>query len=89
MDLGKNIAKARKNANMTQEQLAEKLQVARQTVSKWEAGTTMPTVPGLVKLAEALETDCNSLLAEEENSRKSNRRKRATWWTGRNSILYW
>ena len=66
MDLGKNIAKARKNANMTQEQLAEKLQVARQTVSKWEAGTTMPTVPGLVKLAEALKTDCNSLLAEEE-----------------------
>ena len=37
MDLGKNIAKARKNASMTQEQLAEKLQVARQTVSKWEA----------------------------------------------------
>ena len=34
MDLGKNIAKARKNANLTQEQLAEKLQVARQTVSK-------------------------------------------------------
>ena len=67
MDLGKNIAKARKNANLTQEQLAEKLQVARQTVSKWEAGTTMPTVPGLVKLAKALETDCNSLLAEEEN----------------------
>ena len=33
MDLGKNIAKARKNANLTQEQLAEKLQVARQTVS--------------------------------------------------------
>ena len=66
MDLGKNIAKARKNANLTQEQLAEKLQVARQTVSKWEAGATMPTVPGLVKLAEALQTDCNSLLAEEE-----------------------
>ena len=66
MDLGKNIAKARKNANLTQEQLAEKLQVARQTVSKWEAGTTMPTVPGLVKLAKALETDCNSLLEKEE-----------------------
>ena len=40
MGLGKNIAKARKNASMTQEQLAEKLQVARQTVSKWEAGVS-------------------------------------------------
>lgn len=40
MDLGKNIAKARKDANLTQEQLAEKLQVARQTVSKWEAGVS-------------------------------------------------
>lgn len=66
MDLGKNIAKARKDAGMTQEQLAEKMQVARQTVSKWEAGITMPTVPGLVQLAKVLGTDCNSLLAEEE-----------------------
>ena len=40
MDLGKNIAKAGKNANLTQKQLAEKLQVARQTVSKWEAGVS-------------------------------------------------
>ena len=40
--------------------------MARQTVSKWEAGTTVPTVPGWVKLAEVLQTDCNSLLAEEE-----------------------
>ena len=33
MDLGKNIAKARKNANLTQEQLAELMAVTRQTVS--------------------------------------------------------
>lgn len=66
MVLGENIAKARKAAGMTQEALAEKLNVARQTVSKWEAGITMPTVPGLVRLAEVLDTDYNSLLKEEE-----------------------
>ncbi len=66
MVLGENITRARKAAGLTQEALAEKLNVARQTVSKWEAGVTVPTVPGLMKLAEALDTDCGSLLAEEE-----------------------
>ncbi|MBM6829901.1 helix-turn-helix transcriptional regulator [Anaerotignum lactatifermentans] len=66
MALGVNIAKARKAAGMTQEALAEQLDVARQTVSKWEAGTTVPTVPGLIRLAEVLRTDYNSLLGEEE-----------------------
>lgn len=66
MELGKRIAQARKDADMTQEMLAEKMNVARQTVSKWEAGVTMPTIKGLVKLAEVLKTDCNSLLEEEE-----------------------
>lgn len=66
MALGENIAKARKAVGMTQEALAERLDVARQTVSKWEAGVTVPTVPGLVRLAAVLETDCNTLLAEEE-----------------------
>ena len=66
MGLGKNIAKERKAAGWTQEKLAEQMQVAKQTVSKWEAGVTLPTVPELVQLAKLLGTDCNSLLAEEK-----------------------
>ena len=42
MIIGNKINQLRKLAGMTQEQLAEKLNVSRQTISKWEAGTTMP-----------------------------------------------
>ena len=41
MGLGKNIAKERKAAGWTQEKLAEQMQVAKQTVSKWEAGGSL------------------------------------------------
>ena len=40
MDFGKNLQVLRKMAGMTQEQLAEKLNVSRQTVSKWELGVS-------------------------------------------------
>lgn len=38
MDLSEKIVKLRKNNNLTQEQLAEQLNVSRQSVSKWESG---------------------------------------------------
>lgn len=45
------ILEKRKQKNMTQEQLAEQLGVARQTVSKWELGETLPDVENLKKMA--------------------------------------
>ncbi|SCJ98434.1 transcriptional repressor DicA [uncultured Eubacterium sp.] len=40
MKIGKKIAEARKNKNLTQEQLAELMAVTRQTVSRWESGVS-------------------------------------------------
>ena len=40
MNLGKNLQILRKITNMTQEELAEKLNVSRQTISKWELGVS-------------------------------------------------
>ena len=51
MELSNIILQKRKEKNMTQEELAEKLNVARQTVSKWETGETFPDVDSLKKLA--------------------------------------
>ena len=42
MELGKQIYELRKKANLSQEQLAEKVGVSRQTISKWELGETAP-----------------------------------------------
>lgn len=54
-EIGKNITKLRKKLNMTQDELAEKLFVTRQTVSGWENGRTQPNLDILCDLSEALE----------------------------------
>ena len=57
-----NLKKIRKDKGYTQEILAEKLNVVRQTVSKWEKGLSLPDVDMLSKMANVLETDVNILL---------------------------
>ena len=57
-----NLKKIRKDKGYTQEILAEKLSVVRQTVSKWEKGLSLPDVDMLSKIANVLETDVNILL---------------------------
>lgn len=57
-----NLKKIRKDKGYTQEILAEKLNVVRQTVSKWEKGLSLPDVDMLSKIANVLETDANILL---------------------------
>ena len=68
--LNENIRILRKNKGMSQEELASRLQVVRQTVSKWEKGLSVPDAQMLIRLAEALDTTVNTLLGEtvpEEN----------------------
>ena len=57
-----NLKKIRKDKGYTQETLAKKLNVVRQTVSKWEKGLSLPDVDMLSKIANVLETDVNILL---------------------------
>ena len=57
-----NLKKIRKDKGYTQEILAEKLNVVRQTVSRWEKGLSLPDVDMLSKIANVLETDVNILL---------------------------
>ena len=54
MDIGKRIAEARASANVTQQELAEKLFVSRELVSKWEQGTRRPDHAAISAIAEAL-----------------------------------
>lgn len=61
-DIGKNIRDLRQRKNMTQDDLAEKLYVTRQTVSNYELGRTRPDIDMLVKIAEVLDTDVNSVI---------------------------
>lgn len=60
--LNENIKNFRKNKGLTQEEMAIRLNVVRQTVSKWEKGYSVPDAEMLQKIAELFETDVSKLL---------------------------
>ena len=62
--LNENIKAIRKSKGLSQEELAIKLNVVRQTVSKWEKGLSVPDSEILVSLSEQLETPVSVLLGE-------------------------
>lgn len=62
--LSKNIKAIRKSKGLSQEELAVKLNVVRQTVSKWEQGLSVPDSNMLISLSEALDTPVSVLLGE-------------------------
>lgn len=64
MEVGKKIYQLRKLSGMTQEQLAEKLNISRQTLSKWENGTSMPDVESVVGLSMLFQTSLDESLLE-------------------------
>lgn len=63
--LNENIKALRKAKGLSQEELAVKLNVVRQTVSKWENGISVPDAEMVIQIAEALDTTVNVLLGEE------------------------
>ena len=63
--LSENIKSARKSKGLSQEELAVKLNVVRQTISKWEQGLSVPDSDMLIAISEALETPVSALLGEK------------------------
>lgn len=75
-DIGKNIRDLRKRQNMTQDELAARLFVTRQTVSNYENGRTRPDVEQILRLAEIFGTDANAVLLWPAGAGKPGRRGR-------------
>lgn len=65
MTTGDKIAKLRKEHNWTQEQFADRMEVSRQSVSKWESGVAFPETEKLIKMSELFSTSIDYLLREE------------------------
>lgn len=65
MSLGKRIQSLRKQRNMTQEQLAEKLNITRQAVSSWESDKNQPDIETIVKLADLFHVTVDHLVREK------------------------
>mgnify|MGYP005974368295 CR=1 FL=1 len=62
--LSENIKSIRKSKGLSQEELAIKLNVVRQTISKWEHGLSVPDSDMLISISEVLETPVSTLLGE-------------------------
>lgn len=69
--IGRFIAKKRKEQNLTQEQLAERLGVSNKTISKWETGKCMPDYTVIKSLCEELQVTVSELMDAEETEGKS------------------
>lgn len=66
MEIGNKLNQLRKLSGMTQEQLAEKINVSRQTISKWESDSTSPDLESIVKISRIFHVSLDDLLREAE-----------------------
>lgn len=75
IEIGKFIAKCRKEKNLTQAQLAKKLNITDRAVSKWETGKNMPDSSVMLELCEILGITVNELLSGEKIDMESYEKK--------------
>ena len=73
--IGRFIAESRKKVNLTQMQLAEKLNITDRAVSKWETGKTMPDSSVMLELCDILKINVNELLCGEKISMENSNQK--------------
>ncbi|EDS71544.1 helix-turn-helix domain-containing protein [Anaerofustis stercorihominis] len=66
-EMGRLISSLRKEKNMTQQELADKLNITDKAVSKWERGLSYPDISLIPKLADILDIDPNKLLGSSNN----------------------
>lgn len=70
MTIGEQIQNIRIGKGLTQERLAELLQVSRQSVSKWELGQSVPDVEKIIRMSELFDVSTDTLLLRKEQARR-------------------
>ena len=72
MKFNEKLVNLRRKHNLSQEQVAEKLKVARQTISKWELGETTPEMDKLIMISELYNITLDELMKEENEGKVIN-----------------
>lgn len=70
MKFHESIKEKRKNLNLTQEEVAEKLFVSRQTISNWENGKTLPDIESLISISELYEISLDELIKGDKKMQR-------------------
>lgn len=66
MEIEKKLKNARIRAGLTQEQVAEKVMVSRQTISNWENGKSLPDIVSIIKLSDLFQISIDDLLKSDK-----------------------
>ena len=75
-----NLKALRKDRGLSQEELAVRLNVVRQTISKWEKGLSVPDAAMLIRLAEVLDTTVSRLLGADVPEDEADRDRLQSSW---------
>ena len=78
MKIGSFLKELRKEKGITQEQLAEQLNISNRSVSRWETGSNMPDISMLVEIAEFYEVDIREIIDGERKSENMNEEVKET-----------
>lgn len=70
MEIGQKLKNKRMDARLSQETLAERIGVSRQTISNWENNRSYPDIGSILKLSDLYDVSLDELLKEDENMRK-------------------
>lgn len=70
MEIGQKLKDKRTGLGLSQEQLAEQLEVTRQTIANWEKGKTYPDIGSVLKLSDLYSVSLDELLKEDRSMRK-------------------
>lgn len=76
MEIGEKLKNSRMSAGMTQEQIADEINVSRQTISNWENGKSLPDIISLIKISDLFQMSLDDLL--KGDSKIMNKIKRDT-----------
>ena len=87
MTFGEKLQSLRQRAGMSQDQLAERLQVSRQAVSRWERDETMPETDKVVALADIFGVTTDYLLRNRDTAREAEEARRPSGQTGGSDML--
>ena len=89
MTFGQRLYELRKNKNLTQEQLAELLEVSRQSVSKWEQDKAYPEMTRLIFLSDYFEVSLDYLMRGTEQNAESGSELEQNSYQAENLLLVW
>ncbi|CAM3731334.1 helix-turn-helix transcriptional regulator [Erysipelothrix urinaevulpis] len=66
----KNVYELRKKSGLTQEDLAERMEVSRQTISNWETGVAQPTLDKAIEISELFSVSIDELIGQQSKSKE-------------------